>query len=146
MAKQRNDVTIEIRDMQSIAQLHVLVGGEDAGFMELKKSSKFYAVAYAEVLKPGQGVGSRLYQAAALFACGKRKTLASDDKRSRFSEGFWKKQASKGRATCDASKRGTRLNDDLSFAGSWRCRRWLLKCSAASAGLAGALSRGKGSR
>ena len=138
MAKQRNDVTIEIRDMQSIAQLHVLVGGQDAGFMELKKSSKFYAVAYAEVLKPGMGIGTRLYEAAALFSCSKRKVLTSDDKRSRFSEGFWKKQARRGRATCDASKSGTRLNDDLSFAGKWKCHRYLLKCSAAGAGLAGA--------
>lgn len=132
MARRRDDVTIEIRSDRGGATLDVFVGGRRSGVMELTASRGVLAVSYAEVLRPGQGVGTRLYEAAAQFACGRGRQLSSDTKRSRFSEGFWAKQAKKGRATCDARAGGIRLRDDLTYAGKWRCRRYLLSCPAPS--------------
>lgn len=126
MARRRDDVVIEIRNEPRVVLLDVIVGGKSAGFMELAKKRKLFSVSYAEVTQPGKGLGTWLYTAAAQFACKHGAQLTSDDKRSRFSEGFWKKQARKGRATCDASQRGTRLADDLSYKGSWRCKRYIL--------------------
>jgi hypothetical protein len=131
MARRRNDVVVEVRRHGEIVVLDARIGREDAGFMELSPVERGdLSVAYAQTSKPGSGVGTRMYEAAAQVACALGHALVSDDKRSRFSEGFWKKQARKGRATCDTSARGTRLNDDLSYKGTWKCHRYRLTCPA----------------
>jgi hypothetical protein len=48
----------------------------------------------------GERVGTALYEAAAEAMCKSGKVLTSDTTRSRYSEKFWAKQATKGRATC----------------------------------------------
>lgn len=50
-----------------------------------------------------QGLGTKLYERAARVACEARygKPLASDTDRSPMSDGFWRKQAAKGRAQRD---------------------------------------------
>lgn len=147
MARRRSDVVVFVRRSRDVVTLRAHIGREEVGFMELTSADDVkggLSVAYAETTKPGAGVGTRLYEAAAHVACSSGRTLTSDDKRSRFSEGFWKKQAKKGRATCDASKPGTRLNDDLSYRGNWKCHRYLLSCPAPAslAGVRGAQGLG----
>lgn len=140
MARRRSDVVVHVRRSRGVVTLHATVGREEAGFMELVRAEgekNGLSVAYAETTKPGAGVGTRMYEAAAQVACASGQVLVSDDKRSRFSEGFWKKQAKKGRATCDASQPGTRLNDDLSYRGNWRCHRYRLKPCPAPVALSG---------
>lgn len=46
------------------------------------------------------GLGTRLYEAAAAWACTAGHPLRSDASRSAMSEGFWAKQVQKGRAVC----------------------------------------------
>ena len=48
------------------------------------------------------GVGTRLYEAAAAWACIAGHPLRSDASRSAMSEGFWVKQVRRGRAVCAA--------------------------------------------
>lgn len=48
------------------------------------------------------GVGTRLYEAAAAWACTAGHPLRSDASRSAMSEGFWAKQVRRGRAVCAA--------------------------------------------
>ena len=140
MARRRSDVVVHVRRSRGVVTLQAFIGREEAGFMELvaaEGEKNGLAVAYAETTKPGAGVGTRMYEAAAQVACTSHRVLMSDDKRSRFSEGFWKKQQRAGRATCDASRPGTRLNDDLSYRGNWRCHRYRLNACPAPPSLAG---------
>jgi GNAT superfamily N-acetyltransferase len=48
------------------------------------------------------GLGTKLYERAAVEACRSRRVLTSDITRSESSDGFWQKQVKKGRATCKA--------------------------------------------
>jgi GNAT superfamily N-acetyltransferase len=50
--------------------------------------------------KRRKGYGTRLYEAAANYACDEGLRLMSADTRSHFSEAFWRKQRRKGRAVC----------------------------------------------
>lgn len=69
----------------------------------------------------GQGYGTQLYAEAAKVACERfGRPLASDKshQRSEAAEAFWKKQASRKRATC------------IGESGGKKCRRWVLSCPA----------------
>lgn len=46
------------------------------------------------------GFGTKLYEAAAAWACKQGREFRSDDVRTASSDGFWRKQAAKGRARC----------------------------------------------
>lgn len=46
------------------------------------------------------GFGTKLYERMRQIACDRGKRLASDTTRTKFSEGFWRKQVSRGRAKC----------------------------------------------
>ena len=46
------------------------------------------------------GLATRLYETAARWACANGRQLRSDEVRSAASDGFWRKQAAKGRAVC----------------------------------------------
>lgn len=46
------------------------------------------------------GIGTKLYEAAAAYACEVNRQLHSDESRSAAAQGFWAKQESKGRAYC----------------------------------------------
>jgi GNAT superfamily N-acetyltransferase len=48
------------------------------------------------------GVGTRLYEAAAVLACDKRRVLRSDSRRTMYSQAFWEKQVRHGRAVCES--------------------------------------------
>lgn len=75
------------------------------------KSQQRLQVAIAFVL-PGyvrRGLGTKGYEALAAWACANNYVLTSDQARTDASEGFWKKQLTKGRAEYDAESRKYRL-------------------------------------
>jgi len=104
------------------------------GHMELEPTKtpqgSLLRVAFAEVSKPGQGVGTKMYEHAAKFACKKRMPLGSDKLRTKYSEGFWKKQASKGRATCVVRSGGVALSTEFYEKGRRSCGHYALSCPA----------------
>jgi hypothetical protein len=59
-------------------------------------------VSYTRVANDLQrcGIGTQLYERLAKIACARGFNMASDTSRSRYSEGFWRKQRTKGRAQC----------------------------------------------
>lgn len=88
-----------------------------------------------------QRIGTRLYEAAARWACERTgKPLASDTKRSKYADEFWKKQVQKKRARCALKipredRRRLReslsvTHDDSSAYGRSDCDHYVLKCPA----------------
>ena len=74
-----------------------------AGFLMVELPAPGVAVASAiEIDEDYQrcGLGTKLYEAAARWACASGRQLRSDEVRSAASDGFWRKQAAKGRAVC----------------------------------------------
>ena len=119
------------------APYHVLTayqGRKAVGHMELEPTkagkSGILRVAFAEVETPGQGIGTKMYERAARFACSKGMPLGSDKLRTKYSEGFWKKQASKGRATCVVRRGGVALSTDFYEKGRRSCGHYALTCPA----------------
>ncbi len=75
-------------------------------------------------------LGTKLYMAAADYACREGLEMVSDVYRTEFSEGFWDKQRKRGRAACVTGAGGFRLDPagDLDkVIGSWPCERYKLK-------------------
>jgi len=88
-------------------------------------------VAFVEVKKKGRGVGTKIYEKGAAFACSLGLPLASDEVRTAAAQGFWTKQARKGRATClRGSGRATKLSKTWKEAGQWGCGQYVLTCPA----------------
>jgi len=109
--------------------------GRELGYMEIEEAQKgglrFFKVAFVTVTKMGIGIGTKLYEKGARAACRMGRPLASDSSRTRFSQGFWEKQAKKGRATCvPGTGRATRLSDDFEQTGQWSCGTYSLECPA----------------
>lgn len=134
------------------APFHVLTayqGRKSVGHMELEPTKagkhEILRVAFAEVETPGQGIGTKMYERAARFACSKGMPLGSDKLRTRFSTGFWRKQAKKGRAVCVVRSGGVRLSDDFYAQGRWECGHYALSCPAPRSlkGVGAWWSRGK---
>jgi len=116
------------------------------------KGNDFLQPGWVEVDAPYRrcGLGTKLYERAAALAKTSKLTLISSRERSEMSEGFWAKQARKGRAVClpnepgASSMRGkynpeagaVRWTDD-----SWPCWRYVLK--AGKTDLSGARQRRK---
>jgi ferredoxin-thioredoxin reductase catalytic subunit len=74
------------------------------------------------------GVGTKLYELLQQEACKERAHLASDVYRTRFSEGFWKKQRRRGRAYCPRDeRRGVKLDDQGKRVGTWPCYRYVMR-------------------
>lgn len=82
------------------------------------------------------GVGTALYQEAAKLAKASKLPLVSSRERSEMSEGFWSKQAKKGRATCLPNAPGAysargRYDDEQGRVNwsdeAWPCWRYVLK-------------------
>jgi len=74
-------------------------------------------------------LGTRLYMAAADYACREGLEMVSDTYRTEFSEGFWDKQRKRGRAACLPGE-GHRLDpggDMDKVVGTWPCERYKLK-------------------
>ena len=108
--------------------------GRLAGKLMLEDGPKFLAVQYIHVEDEFQrcGVGTRLYEKALAIACDYGKRLASDDSRTRFSEGFWAKQVKKGRAQCVSKSRGIKLDDEWRESGEyWSCGRYAVRAGCA---------------
>ena len=57
-------------------------------------------VEHYDVLADCPGIGRRMYERAAEMACEKKSVLVGSRMRSVFSEKFWQRQITKGRATC----------------------------------------------
>ncbi len=83
-------------------------------------TSPEYHVAWVWVDEDYQSrkIGTALYEAAAAETCYRKGTLKSDFLRSEFSEGFWVKQAKKGRAKCLSSYNRT-VGYENYFEGPW---------------------------
>lgn len=78
-----------------------------------------------------RGFGTKLYEAAAHFACSEYGVpLASDTIRSRAAEHFWRKQLRKKRARCVG--RGGKHREPSMFMpfAFWRCGMYSLRCPA----------------
>ena len=75
------------------------------------KSQRRLQVAHAFVLPDWErrGLGTKGYEALASWACANNFVLTSDQARTDASEGFWKKQLTKGRAEYDSESRKYRL-------------------------------------
>jgi hypothetical protein len=109
--------------------------GEELGYFELQPvqygRQKLMKVAFAEVTRPGEGIGTKMYEQAARIACRARRPLASDKTRTKYSNGFWEKQASKGRATCAVRSGGVKLAPGtFEPKGRWSCGTFALSCPA----------------
>lgn len=106
------------------------------GFVIIKRRTDgHYSVTAAQMMH-GQrmGYGTCLYEAAAKYVCGKGRQLFSDTERSVDSDGFWAKQARKGRAQCvrcgshetRAEARFHARSTGPNYCRSG-CKRWMLK-------------------
>lgn len=82
------------------------------------------------------GVGTALYTEAAKLAKASKLPLVSSRERSEMSEGFWSKQAAKGRAVCLPNNPGAQSargrynaeHDRVDWTGDvWPCWRYVLK-------------------
>jgi len=110
--------------------------GREIGYMEIEEvdgplDQPLMKVAFIEVKKKGLGIGTKLYEKAAAFACAQRRPLASDEARTAAAQGFWLKQARKGRATClRGSGRATALTRGYAEKGLWACGQYVLSCPA----------------
>lgn len=69
--------------------------------LEPSPGTRSLKVGEINVVKKRGGVGTRLYEAAVRIGCKAGLAVASDSMRSPFAEAFWRKQVSKGRATCE---------------------------------------------
>lgn len=79
------------------------------------------------------GVGTKLYEQAARFACKTfREPLHSDVERSAMSNRFWQKQVEKGRAVCVAKTGAPDISvpDWMATTGRGGCTRYRLSCPA----------------
>lgn len=95
-------------------------------------ADKLAAVSAMGAVTKRCGIGTRLYEHLYKIACDERARLASDTKRTEASEGFWRKQARKGRARCLSREvPGTRLSSEskLMFrpVGNWPCYRYAMR-------------------
>ena len=112
------------------------VGRREVGYMEIGRvdgphGKALMKVDFVEVKKKGIGVGTKIYEKAAAFACSHGAPLASDEVRTAAAQGFWTKQARKGRATClRGSGRATKLSKTWKEAGQWGCGQYVLTCPA----------------
>jgi hypothetical protein len=126
-------------DRHSWPDVHVVratAGGREVGYMEIERvdgphGRGLMKVAFIEVKKKGLGIGTKIYEKGAAFACSLGFPLASDETRTAAAQGFWRKQARKGRATClRGSGRATALSTRWQEAGSWSCGQYVLTCPA----------------
>lgn len=106
-------------------------------------------------------VGTTLYEAAVAVACRVGLPVASDTMRSQYAESFWRKQASKGRATCepgsgtfyDGPTKGVRRDAGLPIPNvdedgglEWSCKRYTVRAPCATRTLDGMRARRKRAR
>lgn len=91
--------------------IFVFDGKRQVGGITAVEAYSVMEVGMIEVEHKREGIGTRLYEEAAYYACEQfGKPLASLDwQRSAAADGFWKKQIAKGRATHDAAKGRTTL-------------------------------------
>lgn len=88
-------------------------GTRQIGSFLAAKNSKFrrlevvHAVVIPDYVR--RGLGTKGYEALATWACANDFVLTSDQERTDASEGFWKKQRTKGRAEYDSESRKYRL-------------------------------------
>lgn len=111
--------------------------------IEGPRGQSLMKVAFVEVQRRGLGIGTKLYEKAAAFSCRLGLPLASDMTRTAASQGFWEKQAQKGRATClRGSGKATALSPRFVEKGTWSCGQYALTCPAPRSLAAVRLTRG----
>ncbi len=95
-------------------------------------------------------VGTRLYEAALVVGCRAGLPVTSDSMRSQYAEAFWRKQASKGRAVCEAGRGSVYeaptggIRRDMPIPGeddagdpAWDCARYVVSAPCGVSSLAG---------
>lgn len=81
--------------LETITDTHTMENVEVAKVVSIRVDEKWRR----------EGIGTKLYEAAAKEACRKfKRPLASDRSRSSMADGFWEKQVRKGRAVCAQSR------------------------------------------
>ncbi len=143
--RKRAAVTSPLKDVvittapHSWPSVHVVQAhrrGREIGYMEIEEidgplDQPLMKVAFVEVQKKGLGIGTKLYEKAAAFACARKRPLASDEARTAAAQGFWLKQARKGRAAClRGSGRAAALTPRFAEKGLWACGQYVLSCPA----------------
>lgn len=145
---ERVKITVAGHSWPGVHVVRATLGRREIGYMEVEeiagpRGQGLMKVAFVEVQRKGLGIGTKLYEKAARFACGKRLPLASDMTRTPASQGFWEKQAGKGRATClRGSGRATALSPRFVEKGEWACGQYALTCPAPRSLAAVRLTRG----
>jgi GNAT superfamily N-acetyltransferase len=130
------EITTAPHSWPSVHVVQAHLHGREVGYMELEevegpRDQRLLKVAFVEVRRKGVGIGTKLYEKAAAFACKLKRPLASDDARTSAAQGFWLKQARKGRATClRGSGRATALTKGYAEKGLWACGQYALTCPA----------------
>lgn len=133
------EITTAAHSWPSVYVVQAHLHGREVGYMEIEevdgpRDQRLLKVAFVEVKKKSIGIGTKLYEKAAAFACARRRSLASDDARTSAAQGFWLKQARKGRATClRGSGRATALTKGYGGYGErglWACGQYALTCPA----------------
>lgn len=130
------EITTAAHSWPSVHVVQAHLHGREVGYMELEevegpRDQRLLKVAFVEVKKKSIGIGTKLYEKAAAFACARKRPLASDDARTSAAQGFWLKQARKGRATClRGSGRATALTKGYGEKGLWACGQYALSCPA----------------
>lgn len=93
--------------------VRIYEGDLQIGSFVAEKVHKFKRLqVHSAVVLPGyvrRGLGTKGYEALAAWACANNYVLTSDQARTDASEGFWKKQLTKGRAEYDSESRKYRL-------------------------------------
>lgn len=91
------------RKLPSAADFEMSIDGRHVGRLMTSVQGKALEVTSIAIDDPDQrrcGLGTKLYEAAAKWGCTHDLKLTSDVLRSVDSQGFWEKQARKGRARC----------------------------------------------
>lgn len=119
------------------------LGDMDLGLMTIETGERALTVQLVEIHRDAPlrcGLGTKLYEQAARYACEHNLLLTSDVARTQYSEGFWTKQLDRRRAVCLVrSSRKDKLVakeiaydlDGRKFVGksgrTWPCYRWALR-------------------
>jgi hypothetical protein len=116
-------------DFEIQAYMHgETVGEANLRVVQFPRLGKALVVSLADVYEPSCGVGTRLYERMYRLACDNNARLVSDATRSRYSEGFWRKQVRKKRAHCISRRRhATRIHSDTGRESLWSCHRYAMK-------------------
>jgi GNAT superfamily N-acetyltransferase len=131
------DVSFRTLGGRGIVAIEALEGSVERGALILIDTDDGFLVPSLSVRSRfrRQRIGTALYEIASHESCRLGRPLSSDIERSRYSEAFWRKQVSKGRATCllnEPARVGPGGKDEPGLPvpenGWWPCFQYSLTC------------------